>query len=208
MIWETLVTANIEATEFEKGIQARIELYSHLSVNQAFKNQFDFALAILLKAIEEDKKILIFGNGGSAADSIHFAAELVCQFQKERRAIAAISLNTDPAILTAQSNDFGFSTVFSRQIEALCQPGDVVIGFTTSDADYVDKGEHSRNLLLAFKVARQKGAVNIGFFSAKTEFLLDYVDVAIVVPNTQTALIQEVHQMVIHELSKHIEQAL
>lgn len=201
--------ADTKATMLKMGIQNRIGLYSLLLVDETFEAQFYQVLDILLQAIEDDKKILIFGNGGSAADAIHFAAELVCQFAKKRKAIAAVSLNTDPAILTAQSNDYEFETVFSRQIEALCQPGDVAIGLTTSDAQVSDTWHgHSCNILRAFDKARAKGGRTIGLFSVKTKFLLDYVDVAIIVPNTKTALIQEVHQMLIHELSEHIERTL
>lgn len=151
-----------------------------------------------------NNKALIFGNGGSAADAQHFAAELVCQFEKKRRALPAIALTTDTSILTAQSNDYGYETVFSRQIEALCQPGDVVIGITTSDV----YNRHSQNIYNAFNTARTMNAKTIGLFSYKTKSLLRLVDVAIQVPSENTAQIQQAHGSIIHLLCRLIEEGL
>ncbi len=190
---------------FVEGLQIRSEMYAQLSNNKEFIKSFWVARDLLLKTIDADKKILIFGNGGSAAEAQHFAAELVCQFEKKRRALAAIALTTDSSILTAQSNDFGFESIFSRQIEALCRPGDVVIGLTTSDA-YEDG--HSRNIFNAFEMATAKGAKTIGLFSVKTKNLLNLVDVAILVPSENTALIQEAHLAIIHVLCGEIEKIL
>ncbi len=190
---------------FVEGLQIRSEMYAQLSNNKEFIKSFWVARDLLLKTIDADKKILIFGNGGSAAEAQHFAAELVCQFEKKRRALAAIALTTDSSILTAQSNDFGFDSIFSRQIEALCRPGDVVIGLTTSDIK--DDG-HSQNILEAFKVAEKKGAKRIGLFSIKTKKLVKLVDVAILVPSENTALIQEAHLAIIHMLCGQIEKSL
>ncbi|MEK7121787.1 MAG: SIS domain-containing protein, partial [Patescibacteria group bacterium] len=139
------------------------------------------------------------------AEAQHIAPEFVCQFEKKRRAIPAIALTTDSSILTAQSNDFGFDSVFSRQIEALCQRGDVVIGLTTSD---VYEDGHSRNIFNAFEMAKMKGAKTIGLFSIKTKNLVKLVDVAILVPAESTALIQEVHLAIIHMLCGQIEKSL
>lgn len=190
---------------FTEGLQNRAELYTQLLKNREFIKSFWKARDILLEAISAGGKVLIFGNGGSAAEAQHFAAELVCQFEKKRRAIPAIALTTDSSILTAQSNDFGFDSVFSRQIDALCRSGDVVIGLTTSDAH--DNG-HSRNILNAFVEARRKGAKRIGLFSTKTKNLVNFVDVAILVPTENTALIQEVHLAIIHMLCGEIEKSL
>ncbi len=187
------------------GIRARANLYTGLLGNKIFEKQFNQAVDLVWKAFKNGKKILIFGNGGSAAEAQHFAAELVCQYQKNRRAIPAIALTTDSSILTAQSNDYGFASVFSRQIEAWCQPGDVAIGLTTSD--WCDGG-HSQNILFAFNEAKTKGAGTIGLFSQRTRKLLDSVDQAVIVPSDDTALIQEVHLMIIHELCEQIEKAL
>lgn len=161
------------------------------------------AFQLIKSALGDGKKILIFGNGGSAAQAQHFAAELVCQFEKKRQALPAIALTVDSSILTAQSNDYGFDTVFSRQVEALASAGDVVIGLTTSDTYRAEP--HSRNILMGFMAAREKRAKTIGLFSFKTFGLLQFVDVPIVAPHHNTALIQEVHLAIIHLLCKLIE---
>src|SRR3989338_9932995 len=128
---------------FAENMQARSELYVKMSNDWNLARNFWIAGEILSEAIKRGGKILIFGNGGSAAQAQHFAAELVCMFEKRRRALPAIALTTDSSILTAQSNDFGFGSVFSRQIEALANRDDVVIGLTTSD--FKDDG-HSLNI--------------------------------------------------------------
>ncbi|MBI2062838.1 MAG: SIS domain-containing protein [Candidatus Yanofskybacteria bacterium] len=179
-------------------------VYSALSNSSKFKRQILNVISLIKKTFDSGNKVLIFGNGGSAAQAQHFAAELVCKFEKNRQALPTIALTTDSSILTAQSNDNGFETVFSRQIEALCRPGDLVIGLTTSDTD----GQHSANIRHAFLTAQKKGAKSIGLFSQKTKNLLPLVDVAIIVPATNTAIIQEVHQTVIHLLCFLIESEL
>ena len=186
----------------------RQQLAFRIFGNDSFHEQIIQAYLMLAHAVEAGRKILIFGNGGSAAQAQHFAAELVCQFEKRRKAIPAIALTTDSSILTAQSNDFGFPSLFARQIEALACQGDVAIGFTTSDVSDLENDYHSWNIRNAFEAAMVKGAKNIGFFSAKTKYLLDMVDVAIIVPNENTALIQEVHQQVIHILCHLLEDEL
>ncbi len=180
-------------------------LYNTISASAKFKQQVLNAHEFLKKTINSGGKILIFGNGGSAAQAQHFAVELVCRFEKKRRALPAIALTTDSSILTAQSNDFGFETLFSRQIEALCRPNDLVIGLTTSDWT---ENFHSLNIFNAFSTAKNLGAKSIGLFSKKTKMLLKLVDAPIIVPATNTALIQEVHQTVIHLLCALIEKDL
>lgn len=190
---------------FAEGLQIRAEVYAQLAKDRELAKSFWRARDILLEAISAGGKILIFGNGGSAAEAQHFAAELVCQFEKKRRAIPAIALTTDSSILTAQSNDVSFDSVFSRQIEALCRPGDAIIGLTTSDAY---DNAHSRNIFNAFGAAQKQGAKRIGLFSVKTKKLVNFVDVAILVPVENTALIQEVHLAIIHMLCGQIERGL
>ena len=185
-----------------KNLYCRLDLIDRLIKSDDYLNSIAEATRAMIDAIEAGKKILIFGNGGSAADAQHFAAELVCKFEKNRRAIPAIALTTDTSILTAQSNDFGFDSVFFRQIEALCMPGDIVIGLTTSD---VYEDGHSRNILAAFMMAREKGAKNIGLVSSRTKDLLLFIDIPIVVPSDNTARIQEVHSMIIHDLCQGVE---
>lgn len=180
-------------------------LYEAINESEEFKRQVLDAGKLIKKTFHSGGKILIFGNGGSAAQAQHFAAELVCKFERERRALPAIALTTDSSILTARSNDDGFETVFSRQIDALCKYGDLVIGLTTSDSDI---SGHSYNIHNAFQAAKDLRAKSIGLFSQKTKNLLSLVDIAIIVPATNTALIQEVHQTVIHLLCALLENEL
>src|SRR3989344_1728834 len=155
---------------FIEGLRKRSETLAKLSEDKEFVKSFWLAKNVLAEAIFNDGKVLIFGNGGSAGESQHFAAELVCQFEKKRRALPAIALTTDSSILTAQSNDFGFDAIFSRQIEALCRKDDVVIGLTTSDAKPGDA--HSKNIREAFLTAHRLKAKTVGLFSSKTKSLL------------------------------------
>lgn len=190
----------------KKWFLERAEMNIDLINNTAFTDSIITSADIISSSIKGGNKLLIFGNGGSAAEAQHFAAELVGKFEKERGALPAIALTTDTSILTAQGNDYGFEYIFSRQIEALANIGDVVIGFTTSDIGREDK--HSYNILLGFQAAKARGARRIGFFSEKTKFLLDYVDKAIIVPDRNTAAIQEVHLSVLHLLCHLVESRL
>lgn len=135
-------------------------------------------------------KILICGNGGSAADAQHLAAELSGRYLKERRALAGIALTTDTSALTAIGNDYGFDSVFSRQVEALARPGDLLIGISTSG--------NSANVIKAVESAKLLGVRTLGLLGRDGGKLKGLVDDALVVPSTITARIQEVHQMVYH----------
>lgn len=185
-----------------KLLLQRAMIFQVAAEDSAFIDQIVRAHGIIDKTFKKGGKLLIFGNGGSAAQAQHFAAELVCMFEKKRRALAAIALTTDSSVLTAQSNDYGFETVFSRQIEALCRKGDSVVGLTTSDGE---QNGHSANIFNAFLAARKIGAGSVGLFSRKTKNLLSLVDAPIVAPATSTALIQEAHQTVIHLLCSLLE---
>lgn len=135
-------------------------------------------------------RILVCGNGGSAADAQHLAAELSGRYLKERRALAGIALTTDTSALTAIGNDYGFDQVFSRQVEALGRPGDLLIGISTSG--------NSPNVLKAVESAKQLGLRTLGLLGRDGGKLKDLVDDALIVPSPVTARIQEVHQMIYH----------
>jgi D-sedoheptulose 7-phosphate isomerase len=135
-------------------------------------------------------RILVCGNGGSAADAQHLAAELSGRYVKERRALAGIALTTDSSTLTAIGNDYGFDQVFSRQVEALGRPGDLLIGISTSG--------NSPNVIRAVASAKELGVRTLGLLGRDGGQLVGLMDDALVVPATVTARIQELHQMIYH----------
>ncbi|MBV9958357.1 MAG: D-sedoheptulose 7-phosphate isomerase [Acidobacteria bacterium] len=141
-------------------------------------------------ALKRGQKVLIFGNGGSASDAQHIAAEFVGRYERERRAWPAIALTTDTSALTAISNDYGFEGVFARQVEALAQPGDVVIGISTSG--------NSPNVIAAIMAARKIGCRTIGLTGAKGKKLASLCDAAVLAPSARTARIQEAHIAIGH----------
>ena len=145
-------------------------------------------------------KLLLMGNGGSAADSQHIAAELIGRFKKERKAIPAIALTVDSSSLTALGNDYGFDTIFSRQVEALANPNDAVLGISTSG--------NSKNVINALNLAQKIGSKTIGFMGNDGGNMKDCVDIGIVVPSNDTARIQEVHITIGHIICEIIEQDL
>ena len=155
---------------------------------------------LLATALANGRKILIAGNGGSAADAQHFAAELVGRFLMERRGLPALALTTDSSILTAVTNDYGFERVFSRQVEALASPGDVVIGISTSG--------NSANILAALAAARQCGCTTVGLLGRDGGAIAACVDLPLIVGCNETPHIQEMHVTIIHLLCKLIEAQL
>lgn len=178
-------------------------LYNGL-VGSDFFEQIEKAYEKIEQTFKSGGKLLVFGNGGSAADAQHFAAELVCQFEKQRRALPAIALTTDTSILTAQSNDDDFDSIFVRQIEALGKKEDTAIGLTTSDS----QKKHSVNILRGFLMAKAKGISTVGFVSQKTRTLLKVIDAPIIIPHNNTSIIQNAHNAVFHILCKRIEDGL
>ena len=152
------------------------------------------------QAVKSGHKILFFGNGGSAGDSQHLAAEFVGRYEKERGALGAIALTTDTSILTAVGNDYGFDRVFERQIEALGQKGDVAVGISTSG--------NSKNVLLGVAKAKEKGLFTIGLSGRDGGKLKDAVHLAIVVPSAKTSRIQESHIMIGHILCERVDELL
>jgi phosphoheptose isomerase len=157
------------------------------------------ALAIAA-AIRGDGKLLVFGNGGSAAEAQHFAAELVGRFERERAGLPAIALTTDTSALTAIANDYGFERVFARQVEALARRGDVVLAISTSGS--------SRNVLEGVDAARRAGATTIGLCGVPGCELCGRVDIAMPVPAGETASVQEAHIVVVHATCRAVEQLL
>ena len=171
-----------------KQVQDAIELKRRF-----FDAELDHVLAQaddMAERLRRGGRILVAGNGGSAADAQHLAAELSGRYLKERRALAGIALTTDTSALTAIGNDYGFDFVFSRQVEALGRPGDLFIGISTSG--------NSPNILKAVESAKALGLKTLGLLGRDGGKLKAMVDDALVVPSPVTARIQEVHQMVYH----------
>ncbi len=158
------------------------------------------ATRLIQESLNNGGKLLLIGNGGSAADAQHIAAELVGRFKKERAAMPALALTVDTSSLTALGNDYGFETIFSRQVEAIARKGDVLIGFSTSG--------NSENVLRAFKVANELGVVTIAFLGNEGGQAKNQVRLAIVVPSEDTARIQEVHITIGHIICEIIEDEL
>ena len=157
----------------------------------------DQATSLLIETLESGGKILLFGNGGSAADSQHIAAELVGKLIVKRRALPAIALTTDTSNLTALGNDFGYEAIFQRQLEALGEKGDAAIGISTSG--------QSANILRAMETARAKGLKTIALTGRSGKPLSDCVDLSITIPSESTQRIQEAHITIAHILCELIE---
>jgi len=157
------------------------------------------AAELMIAALRSGRKILLFGNGGSAADAQHLAAELVNRYRRARPALAALALTTDTSILTAIANDASFEEIFSRQIEALGEPGDVAIAISTSG--------RSPNVVRAVETARRLGLRTIGLLGRDGGLVAPLVDVPLIVPAEETPRIQEVHITLGHILCDLIESA-
>ncbi len=154
----------------------------------------------IISVLRVGSKLLICGNGGSAADSQHFAAELVGRFRRERPGWSAIALTVDASIMTSVSNDFGFEQVFARQVQALGRQGDILVGISTSG--------RSKNVLAAVEEAKKLGIITVGMTGAGMSELGELVDYHLPIPSSNTAFIQQGHMAVIHVLCELIEERL
>ena len=162
-------------------------------------------LAVLLEVakvasstIKANKKIMLCGNGGSAADSQHIAAEFIGRFEKERKSMAAIALTTDTSALTAIGNDYGYEEVFSRQVEGLGQTGDLLIGISTSG--------NSKNVVKALKVAKKRGIRTVALVGDKPNGAIQTIaDYVLIAPSANTARIQECHILMMHTICQLVE---
>jgi D-sedoheptulose 7-phosphate isomerase len=156
--------------------------------------------AVVIAALRSGNKLLIIGNGGSAADAQHIAAEIVGRYKQDRPAWAAIALTTDTSALTAIANDYGFEQVFARQVEGLGRRGDVLLALSTSG--------RSPNILAALRAARERGLVTIGFTGNKGEALGALCDHMLVSPSDDTPVVQQIHLAVAHGICDEIEQTM
>jgi D-sedoheptulose 7-phosphate isomerase len=154
----------------------------------------------IVEAYRNNRKVLICGNGGSAADAQHFAAELVGRFKMERFGLHAVALTTDTSILTAIGNDYGFEKIFARQVEALGAEGDILVGISTSG--------NSANVVEAIKVANKKNMTVIALLGGNGGKIKDMADINLTVDSSNTPRIQECHILVIHTICDLVEKAL
>lgn len=178
-------------SDFEESIAAKRRL-----VDDGLEPLLTIAQALIV-ALRSNRKVLLFGNGGSAADAQHIAAELVSKFRRVRRALPAIALTTDSSILTSVGNDFSFDEIFARQIEALGVPGDVAIGLSTSG--------NSPNVLRGLSVAHELGLVTVGLTGLDGGRLKALVQHCFLAPSLSTPRIQELHITAAHAICEAVE---
>jgi D-sedoheptulose 7-phosphate isomerase len=182
------------ASIFGKAIQEHLEVVRQVEAQQPVLEAIALAMTATLRA---GGKILWCGNGGSAGDSQHLAAEIVGRFCRERRGLASVALTTDTSILTSVANDYGFEAVFSRQIEALGNPGDLLVGISTSG--------NSGNVIAALQAARSQGLVTVGFTGAGGGKVAALAEHLFAVASRDTARVQEAHILAGHILCDWIE---
>ncbi|MFN3447717.1 MAG: SIS domain-containing protein [Roseococcus sp.] len=188
------------AGEIRTALRATRDLLDAMAEDAALCEAAARATELCIAALRGGGRLLLCGNGGSAADAQHWAGELVSRFHYDRPGLPAIALTTDSSILTGIGNDYGYARVFARQVEALGAAGDVLIALSTSG--------NSANVLAALEAARAKGLVTIGFTGASGGAMAALCDVCIRVPSTSTPRIQEGHEVLGHALCAAIEAAL
>jgi len=199
---------NLSRCRLSRNVNDPIAAHLALSLAALERATQDAALLAAARKIAEiitgtlraGNKLLIVGNGGSAADAQHIAAEIVGRYKQDRPAYAAIALTTDTSALTAIGNDYGFEQVFARQVAGLGRKGDALLALSTSG--------RSPNILAALTTAREKGLVTIGFTGSKGETLGALCDHLLVAPSDDTAVIQQIHLAVAHGICGEIEQAM
>ena len=177
------------------------EFNQHIKVTQETKDsisaQIEIAAKICINCLKKGGKILIMGNGGSAADAQHIAAELVGRYKAERKGLSAIALTTDTSVITSISNDYGYLHVFERQVEALAKPNDVVIGIST--------GGSSHNVINAFKIGKNIGCHNIGLSGKNGGDFNKFCDINLIVKAEDTPRVQEMHIFIGHTICHLID---
>lgn len=186
---KTLKMINDTMDEHQKVLQKTIqECQPHIYT----------ACVIITDTLEQGNKVLLFGNGGSASDAQHIAAEITGRFERKRRGLPAIALSTDTSALTAIGNDFGFDRIYDRQVEALAKKGDLCIGFSTSGT--------SKNVLRALSLGKQMQCRTIALSGKGGGVMGEFADVNIIIPSDNTARIQEMHIMIGHIMAKAIDE--
>jgi D-sedoheptulose 7-phosphate isomerase len=181
-------------------IQNSIKLKQQLLETPAVLSGIEKAASTIISAFRNKKKLLLAGNGGSAADAQHIAAEFVNRFNFDRHGLPAIAMTTDTSVLTSIGNDYSYDRIFARQLEALGNAGDVFIGISTSG--------NSRNLVEALKVCRKEKIETIGLTGSSGGLMKDLCDICIQVPSNETPRIQEVHSLIGHIICFIVEEEL
>lgn len=187
---------NLNGT-FTPTMAALDELIETLARFRELCDAADRIAGLLIRALKTGHKILTCGNGGSAADALHMAEEMVGRYKRNRRSLPAISLAADPTLLTCISNDYGFERLFSRQVEGLGQPGDVLVIFSSSG--------NSPNLAAALQSAKRQGLSTVSLLGKDGGAIAGTSDYEIVIPSNETARIQEVHTLIMHSWLEQID---
>ena len=180
----------------------RIFLESSRTIERSssLSKDIEKTVKMIISSLSAGKKLVIFGNGGSAADAQHIAAEFIGRFELERKSLAAIALTTDTSVITSLSNDYDYDVVFSRQCESLVSKGDVVIGISTSG--------NSKNVYEGIKTSKNKGASIITLLGNKGGKIKELSDISIIVDSSITSQIQEAHRVIYHIICKIVERQL
>lgn len=180
---------------FEESIQVKQNFLGDKNIDRIFE-----VARVIADAFNEGKKLILFGNGGSATDASHIAAEFVNRFKRERPGLPAIALNTDMAVITSIANDYDFSEIFSKQLKAISEEGDIVIAISTSG--------NSANVLKAMDVAKKKRLTTIAFTGLKGEKFASKATFSFIVPSDNTPRIQETHITLGHVICQMVEEIL
>jgi len=181
-------------------INTTIENLQRLISDESALSRISEAAQLIINAIKSGNKLMICGNGGSAADSQHMAGEFVCKFLKTRNPLPAMALTTDASVLTSISNDYSYNDVFSRQVKALGKRGDVLLGISTSGS--------SKNILEAFKVANELDIKTVLLTGSLEKNIVNYSGIVIKAPSTDTPRIQEMHLLIEHIICEIVEKEL
>jgi len=203
-IQPTKETRTKDGEEFVRGVGRTIEtsiaIHQRLLSDQATVQSIAVVTEVLVDAMQQGQKLLLFGNGGSAADAQHIAAEFVGRFALERAALPAVALSVNTSCLTAIGNDYGFDLVFARQIEAFGKPGDVAVGISTSG--------NSPNVVVGLARAREKGMTTVALVGGSGGKMKDCADYCICAPSEDTPRIQECHILIGHVIAELVEKAI
>jgi D-sedoheptulose 7-phosphate isomerase len=181
----------------EKMLLGNIQTKQNILNSHEQKENIKKIIEVIINAYKNGRKVLAFGNGGSACDALHLTGELVGRYKMNRKPLKAIALPADPAVLTCVGNDYGYENIFARQVEAHAEKGDIAIGYSTSGT--------SKNVILALKKAREMGMVTIGMGGGKGGDLPNVCDYLFLAPTEKTAHMQEAHLAFTHILCEAID---